>query len=381
MKTVMINIEINNNAGRGILCGILKYTSTRGQWLIRLLSHPNGMSKASIRQAQANGVDGIITNNVTTEAIAKELNLTQIPISFVDVHHPAIRKRQTKTAFVDNKNATIGAIGAKKFLSLGRFRSYVFIGHPERPTWAEERKIGYCTELKKHHITPTVLIDDISTKLTKLPRPVAIMAAWDYKAIEVLESCRKQNLRVPADVSVIGVDADPLLCGFTNPSLTSVAPDFERLGYCAAAALDAMMSGRKIKSANVILCRPKGVVERASTKFLPPAASLVHHAKEIIERDAVHGLTVHDLTARLGISQQLLSLRFRQVEKKSVQETILSTKLLHAQALLGEDYSSLSSVAHACGFNSANRLAHLFKQRYGMSLGAFARKARAASPK
>ena len=45
---------------------------------------------------------------------------------------------------------------------------------------------------------------------------------------------RNAGLRIPEHIAVIGVDSDPLICDFTDPPLTSVAPDFEGLGFAAA---------------------------------------------------------------------------------------------------------------------------------------------------
>lgn len=373
MKKVLVGIEISNTAGRNVLSGILKYVSTHTEWHTNILSYPEALSAPTIRQAKERGVDGIIVNHVGNATVADELRTTPIPLSVVDVVHPQILKRRSKIALIGNRNDIVGVLGARKFLSLGKFRSFVFIAHPDRPTWSEDRKFGYCTELKRHGITPIVLIDTFADELLRLPRPIAVMSAWDYKAIEVLDFCRERGFRVPDDMSVIGVDADPLICGFTIPSLSSVAPDFERLGYCAAAALDSMMAGHKLRSKNIVLCRPKGLVERASTRFLPPAATLLNHAKEIIERDAIRKLTVRDLALRLGVSQQLLALRFRQFEKRSVRDIILETRLAHVKELLKHPRRDFTAVAKESGFNSANRLAHLFKEKVGMSLGEYAR--------
>lgn len=374
MKKVVIGIEINNNAGRGVLGGILKYVSSHDHWHVKILSCPEALTAVAVRHCQESGVDGIIVNHVGDPDTANELRSTPIPVSAVDIEHPQILGRRSKIAFIGNRNDIIGELGARKFLALGRFRSFAFIAHPNAPAWSENRKSGYCTELKRHKITPVILTGGFTDELLRLPRPTAVMAAWDYKAIEVLETCREHGLRVPDDVAVIGVDADPLICGFTNPSLTSIAPDFDRLGYCAAAALDAMMSGHKLRRKNNVLCRPTGLVERASTRFIPPATALIHRANEIIERDAVHGLTVQDLALRLGVSQQLLALRFRQFEKRSVRETILTNRLGHVKEKLGRSHADLTTIAHECGFNSANRLAHVFKQRFGLSPSTFARK-------
>jgi len=148
MKKVALGIEINNNAGRGVLGGILKYISGHGQWHIRLLTYPETLSAAAIRQARAGGINGIIVNHLGDEATARELKSAPIPVSFVDIDLPMIRSRRAKTAFVGNRNDIVGALGARKFLSLGKFRSFVFLAHPDRHVWSEERKSGYCTELK-----------------------------------------------------------------------------------------------------------------------------------------------------------------------------------------------------------------------------------------
>ena len=379
MRKVSIGIEINNSAARDVLGGILKYVSTHNQWNVKIFSHPETLSAQVIRRAKEDGFDGIIVNHINSQATADELQSVPIPVAVAGIEQSRLPNRRMKVAFINNKNDLVGALGAQKFLSLGKFQSFVFVSHPEKPAWSEDRKDGFCAELKRHKIVPVVLSGDFADELMRQPRPTAVMAAWDYKAIEVLEFCRARGLHVPDDVSVIGVDADPLICGFTNPPLSSVAPDFERLGYCAAAALDAMMAGRKLRVKNIVLCRPKGLIERTSTRFLPPAAALLHHAKEIIERDAVHGLTVQGLALRLGVSQQLLALRFRQFEKRSVRETILNAKLNHVKAKLKHPYVNLAAIAKECGFNSSNRLAHLFKQRFGISPGAFAQQVQATT--
>ena len=357
MKKVAIGIEINNNAGRGVLGGILKYISGRGDWNIKLMSYPETMSAAVIRNAKANGFNGILVNHTGDAATALELTRTPLPLSVVDIHDKDIRRRKKRTAFIGNRNREIGALGAKKLLSLGQFRRFVFVGHPARPVWSEDRRDGFCGELARHGLTAKILLqDDIRQALATLPRPLAVMTAWDYKAIEVLESCREIGLDVPADVAVIGV-----------------APNFVRIGYCAAAALDAMMDGRKTRSINFIDCKPLDIVERASTKFLPPVEALLKHALDIIQRDAIHGLSVHDVAMRLGVSQQLLALRFRQYEQKSVRDLILDTRLEHVKELLKHTRRDFAAVAKESGFNSANRLAHLFKEKIGLSLGEYAR--------
>ena len=197
------------------------------------------------------------------------------------------------------------------------------------------------------------------------------MAAWDYKAIEIMGYARKLGLSIPDQIAVVGVDADPIVCGFSNPPLTSIEPDFERMGYAAAAALDAMMCGRKLNSINRISCPPKGIVERASTYFLPTGKSLVDQAKTIIKQEATRGLSVKALSARLNVSPQLLALRFRQFEDTTPQNLILQTRLEQAKKLMRNPKIKLDAIAEQCGFSSKNRLFHVFKERFGITIGDF----------
>ena len=63
-----------------------------------------------------------------------------------------------------------------------------------------------------------------------------------YADSTVLSACASENIAVPEEVAVIGVDNDELLCGLCNPPLSSVIPDPERIGFEAASRLDQMMA-------------------------------------------------------------------------------------------------------------------------------------------
>ena len=198
------------------------------------------------------------------------------------------------------------------------------------------------------------------------------MSASDYDAIRILEEIGQSTLSIPDDVAVIGVDGDPLVCDYTTPTLTSVRLDFEKIGYQAAEALNRLMNGQGSGNVTEQAYPPAELVERASTRPLPPAEMLLQRAKALIAREAVNGLTARDLAAQLGISQRLLLLRFRQFENISVREAILRTRLEAVRQRLAENPRiRRDALAAACGFASANRLAHLFKERYGKPPGQF----------
>jgi DNA-binding LacI/PurR family transcriptional regulator len=74
--------------------------------------------------------------------------------------------------------------------------------------------------------------------LRRDPRPTAILALSDALAVGALEAVRWTGLRVPGDVSVVGVDDLPDSAGV---GLTSVFVPYEPMGELAGATLAAIM--------------------------------------------------------------------------------------------------------------------------------------------
>ena len=372
MKNVLMCYDAVNYASRCVIMGVQKFTSQKGDWNVRVLSFPEVLTADMVLRASADGYNGILLPLLTEPGVADAIAKTPLPVSFRDIDHLFTPQRRKKVAVVSNDDAAVGAMGARHFLGLGKFNCYAFAPHTDAPYWSEQRMNGFVRELKRHGAKATVLFGGgTPQEIAALPKPAAVMAAWDYKAIEIMSYARKLGLSIPNQIAVVGVDADPIVCGFSHPPLTSIEPDFERMGYAAAASLDAMMRGRKLNSVNRISCPPKGIVERASTYFLPPGQSLVDQAKTIIRQEATRGLSVKALSIRLKVSPQLLALRFRQFGGTTPQNLILQTRLEHAKRLMKNPRIKIGAIAKQSGFSSKNRLFHVFKKRVGITIGDF----------
>lgn len=369
MKKVIISSGMGNIADHNILQGILKFVNEKANWEIRPIIYPEHLTSDIVLSAKRNGYDGIIVHVRANKRLYKALQSIDIPLSIIDWHPTTPPRSKAPTALVDLNDVKIGEMGASFLNSLGRFRCFAFAGASARHKWSEDRKSGFIRFLDRIHIKPIVVDTENPLEAVKsLPRPAAVMVAWDMKAIEFIQAAHTAGLHVPNDISILGVDADPLVCNSTIPALSSVDPNFERLGYAAAAALDALMSGRKRDHIVKVFCQPKGIVARKSTRYIPPAEPLLIRAKQLIARESANGLTVANLASRLGVSIQLLSLRFKQYEQTTPGETIILTKLSKVKKMLAHGGSNLSAIAKECGFNSANRLSHLFKDRFGLSI-------------
>lgn len=377
MRNVIVNLDINNNAGRQILGGILRFTAERNHWSIQLLTGKNQLTAKTIRQAPSHDVDGFLVNNTEADKVAWALAETPLPVAAIvastERMDTPIATRRRLTALVGNDNHLTGVLCARHLLSLGRFHSFGFAGHPHNPDWSEARRDGFVSELRRHGFKAIDLADKwLPDQLSRSDCPIGVMAASDFDALRLLERINRSTLSIPEDIAVIGADGDPLVCDNTTPSLTSIRLDFENIGYHAAEALDRLMNGQGAERVAELAYPPVGLVERASTRPLPPAEMLVQRAKALIAREAVNGLTAHDLAVQLGVSPRLLLLRFRQFESISVREAILRTRLEAVRQRLAENPRiRRDALAAACGFASANRLAHLFKERYGKPPGQF----------
>ena len=372
MKNVLIRYSAQNYASRCVLTGVQKFIAHAGDWITRIVSFPELLTGDMVRRASVDGCDGILFPDVRRPDVARAVEKSLLPVSLsVDVYK-YISRRKNAISTIDLCDKEVGRIGARHFLKLGNFKSYAFVPHPNEPYWSEKRKNGFVSELAQHGIHAKVLKSGgTPDEIAALAKPSAIMASYDYKAIEIIGYARKAGFEIPKQIAVIGVDADPIVCGFSNPSLTSVEPDFERAGYAAAAALDAMMRGQKLKGVNKVICKPKGMVERASTYFLPTGQTIADQAQIIIANEATKGLSVNSLAARLHVSPQYLSLRFRQFFHMSPREMILQTRLEKVKKMLTGSEARPNSIAAQCGFNSANRLFHLFKERFGVTMRAY----------
>jgi len=74
------------------------------------------------------------------------------------------------------------------------------------------------------------------------------MACSDLCGQKVLRACGELGIAVPEDVAVVGVDNDDLFCDLCDPPLSGVDPNFERIGYEAAAALARAILSRGARS-------------------------------------------------------------------------------------------------------------------------------------
>ena len=378
---------MSGSAGRDILSGVFHFTRTHPKWQTRLFQMPSEFTPEAFLSECAVGLDGIIASEPGPDETAALVRDSGIPVSFIGDPGPILSARDCRISFTRNDDELIGRIGARFLASLGAHRAYGFVPTTSRQYWSEFREKGFTEELEVRGVKPVVFRspsvmgtrEDLSALkewLTALPKPAAIMTAWDTRATHVLNLCREAHIKVPKHISVIGVDNDELLDESCVPPLTSILPDHEKLGYVAARELQRIMLKSKAetgKGAGLFLARPLKIVERESAVASTPTSHLLSSALDFIQKNAIKGIRVDDVAKSLGISRRLADLRFQQFNGETINETITRCRLEVVKKLLATTKRPIKTISESCGYSDQSYLKTLFKKRFGMTMREYRR--------
>ena len=383
-RTVAVAINLGDASGRSSLAGILRYVNSGHRWQLKIVSDFDRLNDEFVRNAKANGIDGVIAGLPETARCFRSLLVTDLPTAFNvrPERMPVSANRIRRTAFLDVDNESIALAAAEHFAYRGNFRSVAFVSDRAERRWSTEREAHFDAFWKARGVEVRKIsctsgerpMDDkvLGDFLVALPKPAAVWCVYDATAVGVAESCARRGIAIPEQIALLGADNDEMLCRFSTPNLSSVAVNHEELGYRAAAALERLMSGRKAPSRPFLVpSPPRQVIERDSTLRIPPATHLVGNALEFIDANAAAGLTVADVVRHLGVSRPLADLRFRQVCGKSIGRTIAEARIREIESRLARSDSSFAQIAESCGFSSLSRLAHFFRRETGMTMGEY----------
>ena len=366
IRNVAVVLKLSGASGRDLLNGISTYAREHCRWRLRIFSRAEDFTPAAL--AEIPDLDGIITSERGADGMPQVLERSQIPLVVIGMKGEWLPKRTRQLTFVRNDDEDIGRFTASHLCSLGNFRSFGFVPSAERTYWSLLREKGFRSFLRQCGIRTSVCTGRLPDWLAALPKPAAVMAALDERAIEVLSACGEARIQVPRQVAVIGVDNDELLCDFSDPPLSSVLPDHVREGALAAAELNRMLRSKKPTAAATVLCRGKRIIRRESTAPIAPITHLVDEALRYIRRNATTALRVDDVARHLGVSRRLADLRFRESGELTLARVIANARLDEVAKRLKESDAPIGKIASACSFGNLQHLANAFKRHYGISM-------------
>jgi len=379
---VALLFETNEQAHRDILRGVLRYERIHGPWSLHVAEGRAGEQRfPALKGWDGSGMIGVIQNRAYAEAV-QAANVPAVLIDPLDEEQLPNGLLRKHSVFASDLRA-IGELAAGYFLERG-FKNFGFVGEIHGINWSRGRGAAFAARVQAAGcrcdlygpLTARERRDwgleksRLCAWLAALPKPVAVFAAMDVRGRQVLDACRTAGLSVPHEVAVLGVDNDELICGSTQPSLSSIALDTDRMGFEAARLLDQLMrrkrSGRPCRVVRAF--PPLKVVTRRSTDAIPIPDPLVARALEYIWLNAQNPVGVPEIVRHVGVSRRRLEMRFRAGLGVTLQEELQRTRLMRARALLAETNHPVQEIAKACGFTSASYLGKVFRRAFGTTM-------------
>ena len=172
---------------------------------------------------------------------------------------------------VENVQLVVDAV--EHLISLGH-QDIAYISGPSMLTTTQLRLSGFEAAMQAHHLAvrPECVLNgrytyesgvEAAQAVSKLsPRPTAVMASNDLMAIGCINGLKELGLRVPEDVSVMGID-DLAMARFIDPPLTTVAIPLQAMGASAMECLMKLRQGELTLDENITL--PHRLMVRKST--------------------------------------------------------------------------------------------------------------------
>ena len=245
--------------------GIEDYCERNGYCVILCNSDDNPDKQRSyLRVLLEKRIDGLIVASAGGDSgLAEGLTGVRTPMVIVD------RDLEGVDADLVRIDHEYGAyLATRHLLDLGH-RDIATIGGPASTSVAQMRLAGYCRALKEAGVevprermlesdfTSTGGYNAAAILLEKNP-PSAIFAGNDMIGIGVLRAAAERNIRVPAELSVIGFD-DIQMSRYVYPALTTVGQSILQLGEMAAEvllrriAMPALATDQRIVTPSIVL--------------------------------------------------------------------------------------------------------------------------------
>lgn len=312
---------------------------------------------------------GIIIDASGDNVSVFDLPFGNIPVVYMTPSRTISATARKRGGSVTSDSVAIAKLAAKELLrrELG---SLVFADGGISATWGTTKREAFARIAKLNGISPIILSESNESQLAKLPRPIGIFAVTDAVAAEIIVKASRIGLRVPEDISIVGVDDDPEICENTRPTLSSARPDFHRLGFTAAVLLKRLINHPELPSRHLEV-PPLELVRRASSQIDDRYDPLVNRALEYIRLHACEGIGPKDVVEYLALGDSLsrrsLELRFNAATGGTITDNILNVRLNAACDYLRSSTASVSAIANFCGWESDMAFRKIFKSRFGVT--------------
>ena len=370
MIKVILLIDCASEFDRKLLRGIMKYSKENGPWLFYRI--PSDFRWGADKEewildwAREWKADAIIGR--WDEDKVNLLSRLNIPI--------VLQNNMSRSNIYSNLTGDYENTGrmAARFFKKKLFTNFAFFGI-RNIIWSEERCAGFQDEVHKlkgrffsYKIEPFGAFDRkaIISWLDKLPKPAALFCCDDAHALVITETCKMSNIRIPEEISLLGVDNDDLLCGISDPPISSIALDVENGGYQTCKLLHRMLAGGRNFPFNVVI-NPVGIIQRQSTSIYNISDPHVEKIIVFIDDHYSEEISMEALIKSVPLSRRNLEMRFKKETGTSLYQYLLINRIEHFAHLLITTNRPVIELACEVGFKDCSNIARIFKKYKGCS--------------
>lgn len=381
-KEIYILVNAAKCSGRRVLQGFLSSVDERTDFRLHICEMSEYGRKSLEDAILSNRVDGLVTSEIEDSSLAELLDHSDFPLVVIGTRDNCLPHRKENIRIVTVDEQKLSATATRHLIGCGRFATYGYVHFREDfcRYLSRQREEGFYEALRQARLKGISYATDLPEEksdalqlgvwLRSLPKPAAILVGYDRRAAEVLEACAKNDIAVPDEIRVMGIDDDEIICLQTRPRLTSVTTDNMSEGHTAAQQLISMLRSVRKASKRKTVFSPiaPAIIERESTRVLAPGLVLAQRAREFIHANAHRAVTVEEVIGHLGVSRRLAYLRFKEFENKSIHQAILLARIAHVKKRLVNSRQKISAVARDCGFGNPNNLKIIFRRLTGMTM-------------
>jgi len=380
MIKILVLIDSATEFSRRFLTGLIQYANENGPWTFyRLPSYYKALY----------GESGIVERIKEWKIEAVIAQWEYEGVDFLDqLDIPVFLQsyRNISGRFSKISGDYIGAgVMAAQFFAKRHFKNFAFYGN-KNFFWSKARAEGYRREVERirgnYYYFESELLDsmqwsrehvELDNWLQGLPKPVALFACDDNFALQVSEMCKVNNINIPDELSLLGVDNDELICNLSHPSISSIVTDDENGGYQTGKMLQNLILNKNNIPFNINI-DPVRIELRQSTEKYNISDSYVKTVLDYIHENIRLNISIDELTAIVPLSRRNLEKKFREATGTSVHQFILDKKVdLISTELLTTD-KDLLDIAIETGFNDVRNVYRIFKKYTGYTPVSFRKK-------
>jgi LacI family transcriptional regulator len=325
--------------------------------------------------------DGILAWLGAGDDLAEFVSSAKLPT--VDF---SFRRPQLKFPRVLEDHAHAAKLAAEHFLTRG-FTNFCF--YSDANNWSyEERGHGFLKALGDtgHNCSWLRWLESpayatgklewqrkrkwLATQMKQAAKPLAVFAANDQQALDVLESCESVGIKIPEEVAIVGTESYLLAPDAMHTPISSVDTNLEILGYRGAELLDQLMAGGKAP-AEPVRIPAAGVIVRKSSDILTIKHQGVARSLRYIWEHGHEPICIKDLVGVAAMSRRGLHKAFLEHLGRTPGQELQRVRIDRAKKLLTKTTQKVETIAHDSGYQSINSFCVAFKRATGMSAKKF----------